>query len=186
MQITTIASKIIGTKNVPVYYNDKKTFVSVTYLKQNTDTKIQRGLYLPNCDSLEALEFCKSKMPDGFERIKEMISTKCDFDDISYSAFSILHELGHWIQYKDFIDKGYNDQEFIIIYELKRGELKLQRDIEWKTCKSKDEIIELNKKYDKLYAELPTERYANDYALNHLLECVTMIKEGISNDNGSV
>lgn len=174
MQITDIASIIIETEKVPVHFNNVKTFSSVTYLKPNTD--IQRGLYLPDCDSLEALEYCKSSMPDGFRRIKELICTKCDFDEISFSVFSILHELGHWLQYKDFIDEGHNDQDFIINYEFERAILYSQRNTEYKNCKSKEDIVELNEKYDKLYAELPTERYANDFALNHLLECVMMIK----------
>lgn len=54
MQISDIASIIIEAENVPVHFNNVKTFSSVTYLKPNTDT--QRGLYLPDCDSLEALE----------------------------------------------------------------------------------------------------------------------------------
>lgn len=33
-----------------------------------------------------------------------------------------------------------------------------------------------NEKYEKLYAELPTEKYANDFALNHLCESIKMIK----------
>lgn len=174
MQIIEIASIIIETEKVPVHFNNTKTFSSVTYLKPNTDK--QRGLHLPNCDSLEALKYCKSCMPDGFRRIKELICTKCDFDEISFSVFSILHELGHWLQYIEFIDNGHNDQEFIKRYELERAYLYLQRNIEFKTCKSQKNITELNKKYEMLYAELPTEKYANDFALNHLLERVMMIE----------
>ena len=101
MQMKDIAFQIVEMEKVPIYFNNTKTFSSVTYLKQNSDK--QRGLYLPDCDSLEELEYCKSSRSDGFERIKQMIFTKCDFDEISFSVFSILHELGHWIQYKEFI-----------------------------------------------------------------------------------
>lgn len=69
----------------------------------------------------ELLEYCKSSMPDSFERIKQMIFTKCDFDEISFSVFSIIHELGHWIQYKEFIEEGHTDKEFISCYELQRA-----------------------------------------------------------------
>ena len=65
MQIKDIASKIVEMEKVPTYFNNTKTFSSVTYLKQNSDK--QRGLYLPDCDSLEALKYCKSSIPDGFE-----------------------------------------------------------------------------------------------------------------------
>lgn len=174
MQIADIASMILETERIPVYYNDTKTFSAVTYLKPNACN--QRGLYLPNCNSFEALEYCKTCTPDAFKRIKKMICTKCEFDNISFSVFSILHEWGHWIQYTDFIDKGYNDMQFIIIYESERGCLFEQRNIEYQNCKSKEDIIELNKKYDRLYAELPTEKHADDFALNHLLEYVTKIK----------
>ena len=174
MQIIDIAFKVIEMEKVPIHFNNSNTFFTVTYLKQGSDK--QRGLYLPDCDSLEALEYCKSKMPDGFRRIKKMICTKCDFDEISFAVFSILHELGHWIQYKDFIEEGHTDQEFIGCYELQRAVMHMQRESEWQKCKSKGDIIALNKKYDNLYAELPTERYANDFAVSHLLEGVMKIK----------
>lgn len=174
MQIADMVSKIIKTETVPIHMYDLKFFSSVTYLKPNSDK--QRGLYLPNCDSLETLEYCKSNMPDGFLRIKEMICTKCAFDEISFCVFSILHEWGHWIQYKDFIAEGHNDQEFIISYELQRARLFSARTIEYKNCRNKEDVVNLNEKYEKLYAELPTEKYANDFALNHLCEAVKLIK----------
>lgn len=174
MQIKDIASQIVEMEKVPTYFNNTKIFSSITYLKHNSDK--QRGLYLPDCDSLEALEYCKSNMPDGFARIKQMICTKCNFDEISFSVFSILHELGHWIQYKEFIKEGHTDEELISCYELQRAAMYMQRDSECQKCKSKEDIIALNKKYDNLYAELPTEKYANDFALSNLVKSVTKIK----------
>ena len=174
MQITSIASKIIEMEKVPVHFNNTKTFSSVTYLKPNTDK--QRGLYLPDCDSFEALEHCKSSMPDGFRRIKELICTKSDFDEISFSVFCILHELGHWLQYIAFIGEGHNDQDFIMNFEFDRDLLYSQREIEYKFSKSKEDVIDLNMKYDNIYVELKTEKFANDFALSHLSECVSMVK----------
>lgn len=168
MQIRYIVSKIIETEKVPIYFKNSKTFSAVTYLKPNSNN--QRGLYLPNCDSLEALEYCKSNTPDAFKRIKKIINTQCDFNDITFSVFSILHETGHWNQYIDFVDKGHTDMEFIIQFELKRINMLKQRDDERQTSRSDKDIINLNTKYDALYAELPTEKYANDFALNHLLK----------------
>ena len=175
MKIREMVTKIIEMENVPTYFNDSKTFSAITYLKPTSNET--RGLYLPDCDSSEALEYCESSMPDGFRRIKKMIYTKCDFDDISFSVFSILHELGHWIQYKDFIDIGHTDPDFISTYELQRAILYTQRNNEYKKCKSKQDVINLNTKYDTLYAELPTEKYADDFALKRLLEHVTIFKQ---------
>lgn len=50
MQMKDIAFQIVEMEKVPIYFNNTKTFSSVTYLKQNSDK--QRGLYLPDCDSL--------------------------------------------------------------------------------------------------------------------------------------
>ena len=175
MKITTIASSIITTEEVPVYYTDTKTFSSVTYLKGESD--LNGGLYLPNCDSFEAFEYCKSSMPDGFNRINRLISTKCDFDEISFSVFSILHELGHWFQYIEFIKEGHDDREFIKYHEMDRACLFLQRQNEYSTCRSKEDIVKLNIKYDSLYAELSTEKYANNFAIKYILEYVRMIKQ---------
>lgn len=105
-----------------------------------------------------------------------MISVKCDFDDISFALFLILHEWGHWVQYIDFITRGYSDRDFFIVYELERGSLFLQRDMEVQNCKRKEEIVELNKKYSNLYANLSTEKYADEFAIEHLLEYTKMIK----------
>lgn len=174
MQIAAIAARLIEMGKIPVHFNNTKTFSSVTYLKPNSDK--QRGLYLPDCDSLEALEYCKTNTPDGFNRIKALICAQCEFDEISFVVFSILHEFGHWIQYTEFVDEGHNDQEFICAYELKRAFLISQRAAEYETCRCKEDVIELNKKFEALYSELPTEKYANDFALSHLVECVTKVK----------
>lgn len=37
MQIKDIASKIVEMEKVPTYFNNTKTFSSITYLKQNSD-----------------------------------------------------------------------------------------------------------------------------------------------------
>lgn len=175
MQIKDIAPKIIEMEKVPIYFNDSKAFSAVTYLKPNSD--LQRGLYLPDCDSSEALEYCRLNTPDGFRRIEKMICTKCDFDEISFSVFSILHEWGHWIQYNDFIEEGHTDQEFVICYEWQRAIMHMQRENEYKKCRSKEDAINFNEKYENLYAELPTEKYANEFALRYLWENVMKIKE---------
>ena len=69
MQIADMVSKIIKTETVPIHMYDLKFFSSVTYLKPNSDK--QRGLYLPNCDSLETLEsarwFFENKRDDMYK-----------------------------------------------------------------------------------------------------------------------
>ena len=131
---------------------------------------------MPKHDSLEVAEYYQSNMSDAFNRMKKMICEQCDFNDISFSVFCILHEIGHWIQYKNFIDEGNNDEQFIIYYELQRGMLIRQRNSEAAYCKTAQDVKTLNKKYDSLYAELPTEKYANNFALEHLYEYVILIK----------
>ena len=169
-----IQSKIIETDKVPIHFANSKTFSTVTCLKPNSDKP--RGLYLPDCDSLEALKYCELNMHDGFNRIKKMICTMCNFDEISFSVFSILHEFGHWIQYEDFIKDGHTDYDFFEHYEWKRILMYKQRNNEYKKCISDADVIALNTKYDYLYAELPTEKHANDFALSHLLEGVMTVK----------
>lgn len=170
MKVRDIVSKTIMLNDVPVHFTNTKSFTSITYLKSGTDK--ERGLYLPDCDSLEALNYCKINMPDGYERIQNIICSKCEFDEITFTMFSILHELGHWIQYRNFINAGHNDKEFIAKYESERALLYLKRNEEYVFCKCKEDVIALNKKYDQLYAGLPTEKYANNFALEHLPECM--------------
>ena len=66
--------------------------------KKGFDKK--RGLYFPKCDSLEVLEYYKYHYPINYLHIKGMITLLCDFNDISFSVFAMLHELGHWHIYK--------------------------------------------------------------------------------------
>lgn len=63
-------------------------------------------------------------------------------------------------------------KEFIAKYESERALLYLKRNEEYVFCKCKEDVIALNKKYDQLYAGLPTEKYANNFALEHLPECM--------------
>lgn len=182
MQIKDLVPKIIEDETVPIHIIDSKTFSCITYLKENSNN--ERGLYFPNCDSLDALEYCKSTTPYSFERIKTMIRTKCTFNEISFSVFSILHELGHWIQYKNFIDANHNDKEFILLYEIERAFLYSQRKIEYEKCKNnKEDVAHLMEKYEKLYANLPTEQYADCFALSNLEKYVMMIKKDMRTIN---
>lgn len=174
MKIYDIVSKLTKINECPIYYVDSFVFSAVTYLKP--DSNKQRGLYLPKHDSLEVAEYYQSNMSDAFNRMKKMICEQCDFNDISFSVFCILHEIGHWIQYKNFIDEGNNDEQFIIYYDLQRDMLIRQRNSEAAYCKTAQDVKTLNKKYDSLYAELPTEKYANNFALEHLYEYVILIK----------
>ena len=58
MQIKDIAFQIVEMEKVPIYFNNTKTFSSVTYLQQNSDQ--QRGFYLPDFESLGSYEYCQS------------------------------------------------------------------------------------------------------------------------------
>ena len=90
MQIVDIASKIIDTKDVDIYYDDSSIeFSSVLYLKKGFDKK--RGLYFPKCDSLEVLEYYKNHYPINYFHIKGKITLVCNFNDISFSVFAMLY-----------------------------------------------------------------------------------------------
>ena len=69
MQIRYIVSKIIETEKAPIYFKNSKTFSAVTYLKPNSNN--QRGLYLPNCDSLEAFRVLQIKYTRCFQKNKK-------------------------------------------------------------------------------------------------------------------
>lgn len=153
-----------------MFFNDDFKFYAVTYLKSGS-TK-ERGIYLPNYDSEEYMLYIKEKMPDTFERTKSVIEDIVRFNDITFVIFSILHELGHWLQYYDYIKQGHNDESFIFEYEIKRADLFLKRKSEYQQCKSIDDVKLLNKKYDLLYSELPSEKFADEYALKHIKNVV--------------
>ena len=106
-----------------------------------------------------------------------MITLICDFNDISFSVFAMLHELGHWHIYKKIIEKGYNDEDYIKHYELQRGKLIYFRNLEYANCKDKEERDEIEEKYSKMYLSLPTERKADQFAFEHFQECMLKLNK---------
>lgn len=175
MQIKNIVCQIDLLRETPIYFTDDKEFTSVTYLKPSSDKK--QGLYLPDYDSLIIFEYCQKEIPDGYQRIRNLVSEKCIFNDISFVVFSILHELGHWLQYKKYIDDGHTDCEFICRYELDRAKLYAEREVEYNSCTNKDDVVALNKKYELLYANLPTEKWANEFAMEHITKYISCLEE---------
>lgn len=162
MLMRELVKKIEAVQDVPVFFEDRFDFAVTTYLTSNSTKK--RGLYLPDCDTVEAINACKDITPYGYERIQRTVEEVVEFNDITFSLFSILHELGHWVQYTDYIKQGHDDKEFTLTHEYDRAILSAKRKFEYQECKSKESFPLLDRRFDKLYAELFTEKFANQYA----------------------
>ena len=177
MKIVDIASKFLDKiDGVPIYYyNDStKEFSCNLYLREGSNNPI--GLFLPKCDTLEVFEHYKKNKHVSFLKFREMISTKCDFNDISFSVFAILHELGHWIHYNNYRAVGHSKTEYRFFYELPRYELLKEFDDRSNNC-SDEEYNKLQAEYEELYFSLEDEKIANKFALDTLLGFMVEFKE---------
>lgn len=169
MLFREIVERIDMFRGVPVIYDDGLRCSTVTYLKPHS--KKERGIYLPKCTTEMFYENVQINNPIEFKQIKSIIENTCECNEYTYSLFNVLHELGHWVHYTQFIKQGHNDCDYLVAYETDRIKLHLQREVEAKSFRG-NTVEEFNNKYSKLYCELTTEKEANRFAATHLKDCL--------------
>ena len=169
MLFREIVERIDMFRGVPVIYDDRVCCSTVTYLKQHS--KKRRGIYLPKCTTETFYENVRINNPIEFEHMRSIIESICECNEYTYSLFNVLHELGHWVHYIQFIRQGHDDCDYVFAYEADRIELYAQRKAEAKSFRG-NTVEEFNNKYSKLYCELTTEKEANRFAATHLKDCL--------------
>lgn len=149
---------------VPVFRSKEMKCFSITY-KTGGGSKA-KGVYLPDCDIDAYYSYTQQNSPVEFEHMKKCIESVTICNSYTFAVFNALHELGHWMQYKNYIEAGHSDCEFFFRFELDRFLLLQERKAEWKCLNGCND--DFNKKYSSRYLELNTEKNANDYAVEHL------------------
>ncbi|MCC8153166.1 MAG: hypothetical protein LIP01_02475 [Tannerellaceae bacterium] len=132
------------------------------------------GLYIPDISTDEFMATQKKGNPDSVRTIMGAILGKISVEEynLTYAVFCILHELGHWVYYKE---SGMTDDEFYLHERPGRKEVTdLANRI--RALPVGDPMIPtLCAQHEEMYRNLPSEKAADQYALEHLeeaMECV--------------
>ena len=139
------------------------------------------GFYFPDCP----LYLMNRVIPGGFDKIIEQKIEKYYYEDnclilnkrLLYQAvFIILHEYGHYLSYKRF--GGDKVAYAKHVYETKRSFREYER-----ILKDKIQIITDDENRERLliYRNGAEEKFADDYALEHLEEAVQLASSIMNN-----
>jgi len=140
------------------------------------------GIMVPELTVEESIEAVTKSVPndpcivfaiEDLLRENHLISTDQSMSPYLYSTFSILHELGHCLDFQSrYADKGLSGSDFYSDYQIE--ELKLGLDEIGQLAKKEREgskkFIYYLTMYHKKYRENPFEVIADRYALNRLLD----------------
>lgn len=197
-------SKLLNDENAPIKYYDlsdrnKKSdlfyLLSISHEKRHeyealieeekkkyiSDSAI---IYIPllNVNQLYDLHHIEDSLSydyDGtIQMINKTVKVTTKNEKVLFAVFLILHEFGHW---HDFNEKGkvpyfYNvpeEKERRQVFELKQDIMKKLDGKSRFTYKDKQLLI----RYFTEYHAIPSEKYADVYAVNHLNDAYERIKQ---------
>ena len=185
------------TINAPVNYTsrnelDEENYVSCRYMGNAEADAIKTGTHSTEChyDSSDVgLHFPdttvneyyileKQRNPVAIESCIGRISFQmkvfpCEIP-IVHSVYCVLHEYGHWLH---FMESGKTTYEYERLeyaarqpYEKTANQIRALPDGAYKRI--------LARRYeDEIYSQFPSERAADEYALKHIVEAVTIIRD---------
>ena len=135
--------------------------------KEYDNTKL--GVYLPNMTVGEFYNMEYKHNPINIEQVITMISNRCFVElkhtPLIYTTFGVLHEIGHWIYFKNSKMK---------CLEFAKEDSKNRRIVEKsfdKIRKMPDNCIEkyvLGDYINEAYRNIPSEKAADEFALNNI------------------
>lgn len=142
------------------------------------------GLYFPDVDIDEYLQLENERNPMAINsRIAELsFITRVYIKEYSLviAIYTILHEYGHW---KYFLESGKTSYEYC----------EMEKSIRQPTEKIWKQIYNMNdhdpmkcilgEKYNtEIYSQFPSEKYADDYAKEHFLESMGVVRTALGYD----
>lgn len=166
--------KIISQKEVDDY-TKRKHFEGKEY------DKTELGIYLPDVDVEEYLELEQERNPAAIENHIDDISclmfVPLEECALVLAIYTVLHEYGHWIH---FNLSGQSSLAYALWEtELRKPLLAQEKEI-YQMPDWHPEKMTIAKKYDrKVYMTIPSERYADQYALKNFVDSYESIKRNI-------
>lgn len=139
------------------------------------------GLHLPDITATEYLELENSRNPVAVESIINLISQHMIAFIVEYpillATFSVLHEYGHWVHYKN---SGKSPYEYALMEtNERRPHEKTARGInamdDWDPYK----IILGRRYHNEIYSQFTSEKFANEYAMEHFDDALEKVRSSI-------
>ena len=104
--------------------------------------------------------------------LREQLTVTSDKIIPAYALFVVLHEIGHW---QHLIQSGLTRTEYWKTYEAHRDDLWVEFQFMYHFCRNKQEQQSILNLYDDKYRNLPSERYADDFAKNELPQYLDLL-----------
>lgn len=139
------------------------------------------GLHLPDITATEYLELENSRNPVGIESIFNLISQQMIAFIAEYpillATFSVLHEYGHWIHFKnsgktpyEYAQEEANERK---LHEKTVRGIYLMDD--WDPYK----VIQARRYHNEIYSQYTSEKFANEYAMEHFADALEKVRSSM-------
>lgn len=139
------------------------------------------GLYLPDITATEYFQLENNRNPIGVESIINQISQHMMAFIVEYpillATFSVLHEYGHWIHYKN---SGKSSYEYARMetderkpYEKTAREIYAMND--WDPFKT----ILVRRYHNEIYSQFTSEKFANEFAIGNFDDAIGKVRTTI-------
>jgi len=157
----------------------QERFISKTAIIHIPDLTIEDLINVFECDGTGIHEITRTIIKPYYNKA---IPT-----NIVFVSFLFLHEVGHWMQFKEM---GNNVYAFVNLdYETKRANFEKQLSLKQRflsfteannTTEFKDLIDELHKNMIE-YRNIPCEKQADDFAHSHILDALNAYQKYMNN-----
>lgn len=183
MLIQDLVSQI-DTKDTPIFFHNEPIAGSdYCYARTTTASELaelrgkkdanyredELGVHLVNLELQDVYNNYLKKNPVAVYKLCALLTEQCAVptDKIipAYVLFTVLHEIGHW---QHLVRSGLTRTEYWKEYEAKRDDLWMEFQFMYHFCRNKQEQQYILDLYDGMYRNLPSERFADDFAKNEL------------------
>ena len=179
MLIQDLVSQI-DTKGTPIFFhNEPIAGCDYCYVRTTTASELatlrgkkdsdyredELGVHLVNLELQDVYNNYLEKNPVAVNKLCTILTEQCavPYDKIipAYVLFTVLHEIGHW---QHLVQSGLTRTDYWKKFEAQRDNLWIEFQLMYYCCRNKQEQQFTLNLYDDKYRNLPSERYADDFA----------------------
>lgn len=157
---------------------ERQALISKTHDKKIEYDNSDIGVYLPDLTIRECYELEQNRNPLSISTTIQEISFKMDVlikeYCIVWAVYCILHEVGHWL---DFKNSGKSAYEFSIIEKGYREDLEKERRMIYQIPDNHPQKRILMENFNQKYSEIPSEKKANEYAFANIKKSIKVFRE---------
>lgn len=193
MRIRDIVKILNVDKTMPIHYMKKVDKNNYAWCKHATDEELndyrnncwskekrydvkELGIYIPDITVEELCDFELERNPVNFRRtiidISYMFFVPLDKENIIFATFVILHEVGHWLYFKN---SGMSSLDYMLWDSKHRREPIKYCDMVKSIPDNHPMKYQYAEKGVEMYKNIPAEKEADEYALKHLRDSLVLL-----------